>query len=84
MNSPIEQELLASLRTLDAAVKGLATGARPDLQAIFSQIDGLMRRLPKDVDPQLLHYLHKKSYEKARLYLEGRDAENQMGSCGHV
>jgi len=32
----------------------------------------------------LLHYLQKKSYEKARLYLQGRDAENQLGNCRHV
>ena len=32
----------------------------------------------------LLHYLHKRSYQKARLYLEGRDAENQAGQCGHI
>jgi hypothetical protein len=31
-----------------------------------------------------LHYLRKKSYEKARLWLEGRDAENARGNCGHV
>jgi len=31
-----------------------------------------------------LHYLHKKSYEKARLWLEGREAENKAGNCGHV
>jgi hypothetical protein len=32
----------------------------------------------------LLHYLHKKSYEKARLFLLDRDVENQIGSCRHV
>jgi hypothetical protein len=40
--------------------------------------------MPRDADPTLLHYLHKKSYEKARLFLQGRDAENQVGNCGHV
>jgi hypothetical protein len=29
----------------------------------------------------LLHYLHRKSYEKARLWLEDRDAENARGGC---
>jgi len=38
----------------------------------------------RGTDPQLLHYLQKKSYEKARLFLQGRDAENVQGSCGHV
>jgi hypothetical protein len=41
----------------------------------------LMRQLPRDADPNLLHHLHKKSYEKARLLLEGRGVENARGSC---
>ena len=56
---------------------------KPDLLPLFSRIDGLTLRLPKDADPTLLHYLHRKSYEKARLWLEGRDEENQAGSCRH-
>jgi hypothetical protein len=40
--------------------------------------------LPRETDPQLRHYLQKKSYEKARLFLQGRDAENQAGNCRHV
>jgi len=44
----------------------------------------LTAQLPPQTDPQLLHYLHKKSYEKARLFLQGRDAENQFGNCRHV
>jgi len=47
-------------------------------------LDELTRKLPPNADPGLLHYLHKKSYEKARLFLEGRDAENQLGNCRHV
>ena len=50
----------------------------------FNRIDELTKQLPRDTDPTLLHYLHKKSYEKARFYLQGRDAENQAGNCRHV
>ena len=57
---------------------------KPNLQPIFARLDELARRLPKSADPNLLHYLHKKSYEKARLVLQGRDAENAEGNCGHV
>jgi hypothetical protein len=46
-------------------------------------MDELTRRLPADAAPDLRHYLKRKSYEKARLFLEGREAENQRGSCGH-
>jgi len=80
-----EKKLLHALVDLEAAVQSIRTAnPKPDLRAKFEQIDALTRDLPKGTDPQLLHYLNKKSYQKARLFLQGRDAENTMGSCGHV
>ena len=85
MNSPTEQQLLAALARLDETVKGLATAnPKPSLLPLFTRIDELAAQLPPGTDPSLRHYLHKKSYEKARLYLQGRDAENQAGNCRHV
>ena len=85
MNSSVERQLLAALTQLEATVKVLATTSpKPDLLPLFTRIDELACQLPQDTDPALLHYLHKKSYEKARLYLLGRDAENQAGNCRHV
>ena len=49
-----------------------------------ARIDELAKQLPRGANPALLHYLQKKSYEKARLFLQGRDAENQAGNCRHV
>jgi len=80
-----EKKLLHALVDLEAAVQSIRTAnPKPDLRAKFEQIDALTRDLPKGTDAQLLHYLTKKSYQKARLFLQGRDAENTMGSCGHV
>ena len=80
-----EKKLLHALVDLEAAVQAMPTAnPKPDLRAKFEQIDALTRDLPKGTDPQLLHYLNKKSYQRARLFLQGRDAENTMGSCGHV
>ena len=85
MNSPTEIQLLAALAQLDATVKSLATASpKPSLVPLFARIDELSAQLPRNTDPALLHYLHKKSYEKARLFLEGREAENQAGNCRHV
>ncbi|HEY5042337.1 MAG TPA: hypothetical protein VIK53_10075 [Verrucomicrobiae bacterium] len=85
MNSPVEQEILSLLAELDATVKAMpAANPKPSLLPIFSRLDGLTKQLPPGTDPTLLHYLHKKSYEKARLWLQGRDAENQIGNCRHV
>jgi hypothetical protein len=85
MNSALENDLLKVLTQLEAAVKAMQTASpKPSLLPIFSRLDELTRQLPRNADPTLLHYLHKKSYEKARLFLVGRDAENQVGNCRHV
>jgi hypothetical protein len=81
----LEEQLLQSLVNLDRTVRSLPTAKpKPDLMPLFQHLDELTAALPKGTDPNLLHYLHKKSYEKARLWLQGRDAENQTGSCRHV
>ncbi len=80
----IENDILAELIELDRAVQAMPNAnPKPNLLPIFARLDELARRLPKSADPNLLHYLHKKSYEKARLLLQGRDAENAQGSCRH-
>jgi len=55
------------------------TDPRPDLLGLFSRLDELTAALPKDTPRDLLHYLHKKSFQKARLYLQGQDPE--AGTC---
>lgn len=85
MTSPIEKNILAAIVELDDAVKSMPTAnPKPNLMPLFARIDELSKQLPHNADPMLLHYLHKKSYEKARLWLQGRDAENQAGNCRHV
>ena len=82
--SATEREILQALSELEKTVKVMTTtNPKPNLSPLFNRIDGLTDRLPKDSDPTLLHYLHRKSYEKARLWLEGRETENQAGSCRH-
>ena len=81
----IEKDLLQALLDLDGAVKTLRTAnPKPNLVPMFERIDSLTGQLPRETDSGLLHYLHKKSYEKARLFLQGRDEENAEGNCGHV
>jgi hypothetical protein len=77
--------LLTALTQLAETVKTMpAANPKPRLLPLFARLDELTRQLPRHADPTLLHYLHKKSYEKARLFLEGREAENQAGNCRHV
>ena len=85
MNSPIEKQLLVVLAQLADAVQAMPTAnPKPNLLPVFARLDELTAELPRHTDPTLLHYMHKKSYEKARLFLQGRDAENQVGNCRHV
>jgi hypothetical protein len=85
VENSLEKNLLDALTDLDAAVKTMpAANPKPNLIPLFDRIDDLTKRLPRNTDPALLHYLHKRSYEKARLYLQGRDDENQRGNCRHV
>jgi hypothetical protein len=77
-----ERAILQALVELDSAVKSMPTAnPKPNLVPLFTRLDELTRQLPKNASPDLLHYLHKKSYEKARFWLEGRNAENARGNC---
>jgi hypothetical protein len=79
-----EQTIWQTLVELDRQVKSMPTAnPKPNLIPLFNQLDELTQQLPPQTAPELLHYLRKKSYEKARLFLEGRDAENAAGNCGH-
>lgn len=84
--SAVEQQILDRLLALEQAVSAIAKAdPKPNLGAILAELGRLTRELPSGTDPQLLHYLHKHSFEKARLFLQGRDAENAAGNClGHV
>jgi len=85
MITAIEQTLLNTLVELERAVNSVRTaGPKPDLPALFARVDELTKQLPRGTHPNLVHYLQKKSYEKARLFLQGRDAENRVGNCRHV
>jgi len=81
----VEQNILQALLELDAAVKSMATAnPKPNLTPLFKRLDALALELPRQTDPDLRHYMNRKSYEKARLFLQGRQSENENGSCRHV
>ena len=79
--SETEKEILSALTELDEAVRRMPTAnPKPNLLPLFQRIDLLAEQLPRTADPELLHFLTRKSYEKARAKLEGRVATR--GSCG--
>ena len=71
-----ESAIFEQLRNLDATA-----ARRGDVLSILTELTRLTRSLPPDADPDLLHYLNRRSYEKARLFLEGIDPET--GTCRH-
>ena len=82
--SETEAEILRALEELNTAVAQMKTAnPKPNLLPIFQRLDELTRVLPPSTDPSLLHYLHKKSYEKALVFLQGEDARNARGSYRH-
>lgn len=79
----IERALLGVLTELEQTVEKMArSNPKPDLQLLFERIDELGGQLPPDADPDLRHYLQRKSYEKARLFLQGRQTEIRAGGGG--
>jgi hypothetical protein len=80
-----EKVILGTLLELEAAVSSMPkANPKPSLQPLFARLDELTRQLPAGTDVTLLHYLHKKSYQKARLFLQDRDGDNAAGNCGHI
>jgi hypothetical protein len=68
-----ESEILTVLEQLQTTVAQFATAnPKPDLRPIFAKLDQLTKALPKDTDPQLLHFLHRGSYEKATQWLQAQ------------
>lgn len=73
--SLIEQQLLGNLMALESAAERMATAnPKPDLLPLFDRIDELARQLPAGTDPELLHFLQRKSYQKARAFLQERQS----------
>lgn len=80
----LEEQLHEALVTLDRAVKNLAASRQPvDLLPLLARIDELGAQLPANTDLQLIHFIQRKSFEKATLWLEGRKAEITRGICGN-
>ena len=78
----LEHDLLDHLLELEATVKTLPTAnPKPNLLPLFQRIEEVADQLPRSTSPDLLHYLQKKSYEKARQWLEGRFTEIEKGGC---
>jgi hypothetical protein len=68
-----EREILDTLLELEQAAGLMATRQpKPNLRPLFARLDQLASQLPADAPADLRHYLQRKSYEKARAFLQER------------
>ena len=70
-------ELAAALRERLAIIGDEDSRRDPEnhtarLRAVSDRIDNLAAALPKPIEPQLAHFLQRKSYDKALEFLEER------------
>jgi len=67
----IEQQLLHTLLQLEKTVQAMPTAnPKPDLRPLFARLEELAGQLPGSADPELRHFLQRKSYQKARVFLQ--------------
>ena len=74
MDSPTS-DLAAALRDRLAIIGDEHSRRDPEkhtarLREVSEKIDNLAAALPKQIDPQLAHFLQRKSYDKALEFLE--------------
>jgi len=66
-----ENQLLQTLLAIESAAAAMPTAnPKPDLLPLFTRMDQLAGQLPPGTEPMLLHFLHRKSYQKARVLLQ--------------
>ncbi len=71
MNS-VEENLLRALLDLEQAAKmRAAANPKTNIGDLLRRLDEMANELPAGTDPQLLHFLRRKSYDKARRWLQG-------------
>jgi hypothetical protein len=56
----------------DENSRGEAQAHMERLRKISEQIEQISNSLPQPINPQLAHYLSRRSYDKALMLLEGR------------
>ncbi len=74
----IEEKLKEMLVSLQ---QGIRTSDSEAILEGLGTLDKLLEAHRGELDPQLVHYLSRRSYEKALMHLEGKDGIPK-GICG--
>ncbi len=68
-----ERKILNTLLELEQSARLMASSqSQPALRLLLARLDKLASDLPADTPPELLHYLERKSYQKALAFLQKR------------
>ena len=78
MSATTESEIKASLQSLLGAIKGSDATVIAEEMAC---LDEITRRRQESLHPQLVHFLQRRSYAKALMFLGG-ETEIPTGACG--
>jgi len=76
----VEQELREALAKFMRAVADKNQSA---VTASLSRLTELQRQLGPDASPMLVHYLERRSYQKALDFLNSGHSETEAPQCGH-
>lgn len=87
--SAAERAILDALEDLERAAaasrprtEAVAPSSATPILPILERLDRLTAELPAHAPSDLRHFLQRKSYEKARQFLLGRQDEIAPGRCG--
>lgn len=70
-------------KTLSALLKSIEEANGDEIRAQIDKLDQLTRDHSKELDPNLLHFLQRRSYQKALAFLEG-ETDIPPGLCGGI
>jgi hypothetical protein len=76
----VEQELHGALAKFMRAV---ADKNQPAVTATLARVTELQQQLGTDAPPMLVHYLERRSYQKALDFLNSGQPETETPQCGH-
>ena len=76
----VEQELRGALAKFMRAV---ADKHQPAVTATLARVTELQQQLGADAPPMLVHYLERRSYQKALEFLNSGQPETETPQCGH-
>lgn len=78
LGTMIEDELKEALISMQ---KAISNSDAPEISRCLVQLDEAAQQHRRELDPQLMHFLKRRSYQKALMFLDG-EGDIPKGVCG--